>query len=206
MNTKKYDDIKDTISRFKRVMVTGPHGAGNKITAKIIEHDFGLKYIRMEYPWSHEDYWSDNAGLKRQLEDIRESNENYVLFTPSSSGHLHRITEYLDDTLVVFTHKNSNEIDIYTERNSYLKNATHNYESLVYSDVIINDYPEYVDLLTESIEDMTWKLWRDVQRDSIPHWVDVEHSSLESHPLFIPREQRKDFKAWQTMLNQKGHN
>ena len=39
MNTKKYDDIKDTISRFKRVMVTGPHGAGNKITAKIIEHD-----------------------------------------------------------------------------------------------------------------------------------------------------------------------
>ena len=71
---KNYFDIKDTIAKFNRVIVTGPHGAGNKIAAKIIEHDFGLKYIRFENPWSHKKYYDQELGLKRALEKVREEN------------------------------------------------------------------------------------------------------------------------------------
>ena len=120
--SKNYNDHKEEIAKFKRVLVTGPHGAGNKITAKIISHDIGAPYIRLEMPWSHTEYWDDNLGLKKQLDDIREENESYVLFTPSSSGHLHRILDYLQDTMVVFTYKDPTEIDEYTERNNYLRN------------------------------------------------------------------------------------
>jgi hypothetical protein len=208
MNTmdKNYFDIKDTIAKFNRVIVTGPHGAGNKITAKIIEHDFGLKYIRFENPWSHKKYYDQELGVKRALEKVREENEKFVLFSPSVSGHLHRMLEYLDDTLVVFTYKDPEEIHNYTLRNDYLKNQTHTYESLVYTDVIVNEFPEYVDLLTESIDDMTWMFWEQVQKGIIPHGVESHHASLESHPLFIPKEERSHFKAWQTAHDQKGHN
>ena len=206
MDSKNYNDIKEQISQYKRVLVTGPHGAGNKITARIISNDFDLPYIRLEKPWSHKDYWDESLGLKKQLETIREENESYVLFTPSTSGHLHRILDYLQDTIIVFTHKDQREIDEYTERNDYLKNATHNYESIVYTDVIVNDFPHQIDLLTESIEEMTWRLWSEDQCKLIPAWVNVEHSSLSGHPLWIPREERKGFKAWQTEIGQIGHN
>lgn len=204
--SKNYNDHKETISKFKRVLVTGPHGAGNKITAKIIAHDINSTYIRLETPWSHNDYWDENLGLKKSLESIREKNESYVLFTPSTSAHLHRILDYLQDTLVVFTYKDHKEIDEYTERNDYLKNNTHNYESIVYTNVIINDFPHQIDLLSDTIENMTWKLWEEDQRQMIPNWIDIHHSSLEGHELWLPKETRVGFKAWQTALNQKGHN
>ncbi len=37
--SRNYWDNKETISKFRKVLVTGPHGAGNKITASIIAHD-----------------------------------------------------------------------------------------------------------------------------------------------------------------------
>lgn len=201
-----YNEVKDQIGQFKRVLVTGPHGAGNKITAKIISHDFNLPYIRLEMPWSHTNYWDDTLGLKKALEEIRENNESYVLFTPSTSGHLHRILDYLQDTMVVFTYKDPSEIDEYTTRNDYLKNQTHNYESIVHTDAIVNDFPHQIDLLSETIEDMTWKLWEEEQSKLVPNWVNSHHKYLEGHELWIPKDERKHFKAWQTALNQKGHN
>lgn len=204
--SKNYNDHKETISKFKRVIVTGPHGAGNKITAKIISHDINAPYIRVEMPWSSKQYWDESLGLKKRLEEIRDEHESFVLFTPSTSGHLHRILDYLQDTLVVFTYKDPSEIDEYTQRNDYLINNTHNYESIVYTDVIVNDFPHQIDLLSDTIENMTWKLWEEDQRQMVPHWIDVHHSSLEGHELFIPRDQRTGFKAWQTSLDQRGHN
>ena len=34
-----YYELKPLIGQFKKVLVTGPHGAGNKITTKVIAHD-----------------------------------------------------------------------------------------------------------------------------------------------------------------------
>ena len=42
--SRNYWDHKETISKFRKVLVTGHHGAGNKITATIISHDFLLPY------------------------------------------------------------------------------------------------------------------------------------------------------------------
>jgi len=35
-----YNELKSLIGNYKKVLVTGPHGSGNKIMAKIIAHDF----------------------------------------------------------------------------------------------------------------------------------------------------------------------
>jgi len=43
--SRNYEDLKPIISQFRKVLVTGPHGAGNKITANIIAEDFGLPWL-----------------------------------------------------------------------------------------------------------------------------------------------------------------
>ena len=38
--SKNYFDHKEIIDKYSKVIVTGPHGAGNKITAYIIDSDY----------------------------------------------------------------------------------------------------------------------------------------------------------------------
>ena len=83
--TREYGELKSIISNFKKVVVTGPHGAGNKITTKVIAHDFGLKEIRGEYAWGLDDYY-DEDGLVTFHENNKD--EEYVAFGPSQSGTL----------------------------------------------------------------------------------------------------------------------
>ena len=198
-----YFEQKPIISKFKKVMVMGPHGAGNKITSLIIAEDFGLTHIWGDKPWETDDYHDKGLGLKYYLERINENHDNYVLFCPSYTAHLHRIPEYLKDVLVVMVHKDFDEIDEYIKRNVFLQKETLVYESRAYTDIILKDFPDEVEeLLDMSLEELTYELFERHQKQHVPNIIHVHHSSLEGHKLFIPREKRKDFDCWQTEIEE----
>lgn len=199
--TRNYFDHKETISKFKKVLVTGPHGAGNKITAHVIAHDFGIPYIRGEETWKS---WEYNDPEPRGLLTYhdRMKDEQWSMFGPSQSSHLQNMLPYLDDVLVVFMYKSINEIKDYTTRNRFVRNLTHSYEWETHNDIIDKQYPELSYLKNWEIEEMTYFLWEVKQKKLIKNWIEIEHSSLEGHELWVPKERRKEFKEWQTKENE----
>ena len=192
-----YNELKSLIGNYKKVLVTGPHGSGNKIMAKIIAHDFKLLEGRGEYAWSLDDYNSDDCIVTFYK---KYKDKEYVFFGPSQSGHLQRITENLKDVLVIFMYKDIESIESYTERNPFVKDESHKYEWKLYRRIVMEEYPESVKYLSQSIEQLTYYLWENHQRELIPNWLEIKHSSLEGHELWIGKEERKDFKEWQTTL------
>jgi len=199
--TRNYFDHKETISKFKKVLVTGPHGAGNKITAHVIAHDFGIPYIRGEETWKS---WEYNDPEPRGLLTYhdRMKDKQWSMFGPSQSSHLQNMLPYLDDVLVVFMYKSINEIKDYTTRNRFVRNLTHSYEWETHNDIIDKQYPELSYLKNWEIEEMTYFLWEVKQKKLIKSWIEIEHSSLEGHELWVPKEKRKEFKEWQTKENE----
>jgi hypothetical protein len=193
--SRNYKDLKDKINKFNKVIITGPHGAGNKITTKIISHDFKLPELRGEYAWSLDGYDNDDGIVTFHK---KHKDEKYSSFGPSQSCHLHRISDYLKDVLVVFMYKDMNSIERYTERNSFVKDQSHTYEWGVYRQMVMEDFPESAKYLRKSIEQLTYHIWENHQRDLIPNWIEINHSSLEGHELWISKGDRKEFKEWQT--------
>jgi hypothetical protein len=199
--TRNYFQQKDIISKYNKVLVTGPHGAGNKITAHIIANDFGLKYERGEETWESKEYNEpEPRGLRTYHERMKD--QKWSMFAPSQSSHLQNILEYLDDVLVVFMYKSVNEIKDYTVRNRSVRNLTHSYEWETHLDIIDNQYPDLSYLKNWEIEEMTYFLWEVKQKKLIKNWIEIEHSSLKGHELWVPKESRKDFKEWQTKIDE----
>jgi len=198
-----YFEQKPIISKFKKVMVMGPHGAGNKIASLIIAEDFDLQHIWSDKSWYADDYYDEHLGLKYHLDRVNEEDDNYVLFCPSFTAHLHRIPEYLEDVLVVMMHKDLDEIDEYVKRNKFLQEQTFVYESTRYNDIVVEDFPdEAEELLSLTLEELTYELFERHQKQHVPNIIHVHHSSLEGHKLFIPKEKRKDFDCWQTEIKE----
>lgn len=191
--SKNYFDHKETIGSFSKVIVTGPHGAGNKITAYIIDAD---------YEHLVHDRWEDRVQTPEHFKHMLKTQDNYVTFCPSCSGHLHTAIDDLQDVLVIFTYKDINEIKEYRERNNIIQGID-NYEVPVYERVIEEDCPELGFSMDEGLEEVTYGVWETFQRDLIPHWIEVEHSSLSAHWKWVPKEKRSDFKEWQTEIGEK---
>ena len=201
---RNYFDQKDVISKFKKVLVTGPHGAGNKITATIISNDFDLPYIRGEQTWKSWDYKDpEPMGLFSFHERLKD--ESWVIFGPSQSSHLHNIAHYLQDVLVVFTYKNIDEIKDYSTRNRFVRNITHLNEWETHRNIIDKDFPELSFLKNWEIEEMTYFLWEVKQKNLLPNWIEVDHSSLAGHELWVPKENRRHFTEWMVRDNQEPH-
>jgi len=190
-----YNELKPIISQFKKILVTGPHGAGNKITTKVISYDFNIEEIRGEYAWGLDEYYNEDGIIT--FYDNNKDND-FVAFGPSQSGHLHRIIPRLEDVLVVFMYKEMDTIERYTERNPFVREQSHKYEWGLYRQMVMEDFPESAKYLNRSIEQLTYHIWENHQRQLIPHWIEVRHQSLDGHQLWISKEDRKDFKEWQT--------
>jgi hypothetical protein len=109
---------------------------------------------------------------------------------------------YLDDVLVIFMYKSINEIKDYATRNRFVRNLTHSYEWETHNDIIDNQFPELSYLKNWEIEEMTYFLWEVKQKKLIKNWIEIDHSSLEGHELWVPKEKRKNFKEWQTKENE----
>lgn len=193
--SRDYFELKDLIGSFDKVIVTGPHGAGNKITAYIIDADF--EHLTHER-WEEEVFSIEDFRNKL----ISKENDSYVTFCPSCSGHLHHATDLLENVLVIFTHKDINEIKSYRQRNNIMQSIDA-YEVPVYENVLTYDYPELDVVMGDGLEEVTYYVWDMEQKRVVPNTIDIEHSSLSKHWKWIPKSERQGFKEWQTEIGEK---
>jgi hypothetical protein len=128
--------------------------------------------------------------------------KEWSMFAPSQSSHLQNMLEFLDDVLVVFMYKDIDQIKDYSTRNRFVRNHTHSYEWTTHMEIIDKEFPELNYLKNWEIEEMTYFIWETKQRKLIPNWIEIEHSSLEGHELWVPRENRRHFKEWQIRENE----
>ena len=192
--SKNYFDHKEIIEKYSKVIVTGPHGAGNKITAYIIESDYdNLNHER----------WEEIVYNDETFKDKLNSSDNYVAFCPSCSGLLHRSTDELQDVLIIFMYKDISEIKSYRERNNIIQ-SINAYEYPVYEE-FINNEGSHLNLSIEDdgLEEVTYALWEKHQKELIPNYIEIEHSSLYEHWKWVPKNERTHFKEWQTQIKEK---
>tara|TARA_R110000803_G_scaffold129867_11_gene197232 strand:+ start:12732 stop:13313 length:582 start_codon:yes stop_codon:yes gene_type:complete len=191
--SKNYFEHLNTISEYSKVIVTGPHGAGNKITAYIIESDYeNLEHQR----------WEEDVHSIDTFKEKLNSSDNYVSFCPSCSGLLHEAIEELQDVLVIFMYKDINEIKNYRVRNN-ITQSIDEYELPVYEDYLLGEGSHLGLSLEDGLEEVTYALWEQHQEKLIPNSLNIEHSSLSSHWKWVPKKSRTNFEEWQTEIGEK---
>jgi len=83
----KLDNIKEQLSCYNKVIVTGPIRAGTTISAKIIAHELGYKFI--------DESWYDGNNQTKFLNLFR-INRKMVIHTTAFLRDLHTVASLLD--------------------------------------------------------------------------------------------------------------
>jgi len=168
--------------RFERVLVTGPQRSGTRIAAKMIAQDIGYKYVDELDFGVH-----DREAFERILEDTR-----IVVQCPTMCHAIHKYAD--DETLVVLMVRDLDDIAASEERIGWEAGPYAEYHNYGMSDKQAIRHRRH----GGRIAAIKYGHWRARQRDLIEHYVELEYESLAGHPLWIPKEQRIDFRHNQT--------
>lgn len=164
----------ERLAQHRKILVTGPHRSGTTICARMIAQDTG-----------HDLVIEDEFGFSkpRQLYAfLRAEYGPQVLQAPFICHEIHDL-EYLygidlDDCLIVMMRRELADI-IESEQRAPV-NFVHvgNGQRRLYNAVDQRHQAE-----------IKYEVW-ELQRERIPHWLEVEYESLAEHPLW-----RADHKA-----------
>ena len=172
------------LRKYKRVLVTGPQRSGTRIAAKIIAHDTGLRYV-------DEDEFSAHS---ESLFGIIVFNEiNIVVQCPGMSHIIHKFSEH--DTLIVMMIRDIDDIVASEKRVGW--------DYGYFRELIKLGVPNSSSVLRTARRnkvkpsELKYKLWNE-QKKTIQHYMELDYESLSNHPLWIPKEERLNFKENQT--------
>jgi len=162
----------------KRILVTAPQRAGTTIAAKMIAEITG-------YPYCDED------GIV--IDDLTKfftfhfESHSYVLQAPGLSFIAHR----LPVDLVVFMHRDIDDIAKSEQRINW-HSQWNNYETDKY----------FYDGNLNNARRIKYEVWNKFQKPFMEkhnkQYIDLDYESLKSHPLWIDKTSRKNFKPRQT--------
>jgi len=157
----------------KNLVITGCQRSGTTIYTKMLCHDLGREFIQ-------DDQFYPNIEVWKSFKD----RTNLAIQSPLS------LYLYLD---VYYYFSNIHFIGMKRDKEDIL-NSIRRVD--LFKDYITNDYEEYIN---NHVDHMIY-LW-DRLKETLPEdaWSEVEYSSLESHELYIPKEERTNFTLRQTM-------
>lgn len=176
-----YTEAQKTIQRFSKILVSGPQRSGTTIAAKIISKDFDLQYI-------------DETAVRTYDEDralrIITGMHDFVLQCPGLCAWLHALGE--PDVLIVFMMRDIMDTIASEKRINWLWDKQE-YKQYRRAFGNVPGYQEY-----RPISSHKRIIWHDRQRGIVENFVELDYESLADHPLWMPKEKRKDFKPKQT--------
>ena len=166
--------------RGQIILVTGPQRSGTTICARMIQHDTGFEYL-------DEELWQVWDGQKAR--DLAESRQPCVLQAP---GLLKDATLFNDpNCLVVMMFRDIPEIVMSQKRVGWNVWAE---KELSYYDTEHKEFHRSPALWVAGVKYAYWKLY---VRPQLRQWEEVHYDQLVAHPMWIPKEKRKDFNARQ---------
>ena len=157
---------------FSKILVTGPQRSGTRIVAKMIAHDNGIRYI---------------SEQQVSIKSVRRANEFLKLDEPlviQCPGLCHCIEEFTSpDVLIIIVVRSIEDIKASQKRIRWNR----------FQATELRRYGKTSGVISE-IKYKHWKL----QRTKIVNWIEIRYEDLKDHPMFVPKEKRKNFKWNQT--------
>ena len=155
------------------MLVTGPQRSGTRLLAKILSHDFGYTYV------DEEDLGIDNVARLTQSLGLPFK---MVFQCPALCYCIETFSE--PDIAIVFMKRATEDIVASQKRIGWVDNAERDHYNAWGVDMPISE--------------LKWHYWDVFQRDRIHNPFIVAYDSLSEHPLWIPKEERLNFKWNQT--------
>jgi len=162
----------EPLGAYNVVFVTGPQRSGTTICARMIAHDTRLRY---------QDEQSFRATDEAAFHSVAVTAWGVVIQCPGMAHMVHKYAQQ-DDRAVVFMYRDIDDIMASRERIGWQ-----------YNDVELAHYG-----LTEgNSAQVKYRHWEQVQRAQVANPFDVNYEALVGHPLWLPKDKRRDFKPRQ---------
>lgn len=167
----------EALASYSQIVVTGCQRSGTRIAAKIIAADTGHTYLDEGWLVSPQSYPDDVEKAQHFL-----AQGKVVLHGPALACDIVQLSG--PDTLIVWVHRDPAEIRASMDR---IKWKAERVELAKYNSRASDIIP---------VKQAAWEK----DKPKLEHWLEINYASLAKHPLFIAREQRKDFRVNQTKL------
>jgi hypothetical protein len=174
----KYEELKG-LDQFDHILVTGPQRSGTTIASHILAHDLEYKYI---------DERTVSVRSFTKLFQQLTSDIKSVIQGPCFASECHWIDT--PNTAVVFMIRDTQEIRASQKRIDWKE------EELELANYFRTKGP---------ISELRYRVWNNFQKHmmKVP-FFELDYQSLSSHPLWVEKEERKNFRSrqWETRERQ----
>jgi hypothetical protein len=196
LDTVKFDS--NLFKGYKNIIIVGPPRSGTTFTGRAIAHTLSYKYID-ENTFNNRDVRIFNNLIK---------NGNNVIQAPGFTHIAHLIAN--PHILIVFLVRKWSDITKSLVRTNG-KISDWQYTSTLYEYELYNRmnpgirthctpfhdpnvkqyFDKYIDKKGYAI-DMHYKMWKYYQRNQIPNWIQLDYESMNSHPMWVEKNERKN--------------
>ena len=163
------------LAPFSRIIVTGPQRSGTTICAAMIAHDLGYKFytedrIHTRSVWlANELLWHDT---------------NFVLQAPAICRWVHYVA-FATEVAVVLMRRKLDDIHASEHRIRWAGSYHNKVELMAYG------------LKEGDSAAVKYAYWDQKQKAMILNPFEVEYESLAAHPMWVPKEERVNFRSRQ---------
>ena len=162
------------LAPFSRIIVTGPQRSGTTICAAMIAHDLGYRLCL-------EDKIATDSYTQAAL--LIAASRNFVLQAPALCHYAERLS--IPQMAIVLMRRGIEDIVASEHRIGWHGSAHHKWELQKYG---VED---------GVISEIKYAYWEIYQQSRIHNPFEVEYESLAAHPMWIPKEERVNFRSRQ---------
>jgi len=171
----------DHLRPFNKIVVTGPQRSGTRICARMIAKDLRKTYVS-----------EAKVGISvwPLLEKMVKTRKNFVVQCPGLCRYVHELSG-CKDTAIVLMRRSIEDIIQSQER---IKWKSEPEEIERYIDASLED-------ISPPIAKVKYRFWDIYQREKLgDRAFEIEYESLSEHPMWVPKELRKDWTHGQTEI------
>ena len=162
------------LALFSRIVVTGPQRSGTHICAVMIADDLGYTFC--------EEVQIDTYKLDL-MKHLFDTESRFVLQAPGICRHVHEFSA--PDVAIILMRRAVSDIIASEKRVGWFGSIHRQWELERYG------------LTKGNIAEVKYQYWDDVQRELIHNPFEIEYESLVAHPMWIPQEERINFRSKQ---------
>jgi len=177
------------LKKHDQIVVTGPHRAGTTIATTMIADELGYKCVLEEEVTLF-------CTFKSKLNNNHINGIKAVYQVPLLASQCHMLDDY---AAVVFMDRSVTDILASEKRINWGSPGVGNEprEMVKYFRDIENPDKEWE---TMPIATVKYIVWNEIQKKNIKFPYELEYNTLAEHKLWVPKEERKDFKPRQTEI------
>jgi len=175
------------LSKYKKILLTGPHRSESTFAATAIQYDLKDTHSLV----LEERCWLPKLDLSRLDYWLTECSEPVVVQAPFAADVCHQYP----GIFVVFMHRAIKDIEASQKRMYTSKGDTVNWPHIEMTERAKYGSEDY----SLRISEVKYESWQ-AQKERIGegYYLELQTDTLVDHPLYVPKEIRKDFHVRQT--------